>query len=630
MGGIGPFETDTLSGKASALSVTHRLAILYLMTPVVIWLVGWHEWWLGIAAVALLALALWRPLSGSWRKSPSPAVIALLVVAAGWVTVTAAGGVFDVHNFDWIKHRAIFLSLSREDWPVYVPTYLETPALLRYYLGYYMAPGLIANRLGAATLNWMVPLWTWCGVALLLLLFTRHCHGWKVFAAAAILIFFSGMDIVRTVLFDGLDWFAVSIDLQGWPRVWLGQSDLPTGTMGMAIHYRSHMKYLMWVPQHFIAGGLYALLLVQLRREPYFLAVSGVLLATSLFWSVFIAIGLAPLAVALLVTNGIQPFLRWQNLFLALPLAGLLAAYLSSGSINAISHGWVWNTYLMFWPRAPGLLPIVYITEFLLLAILAVWLRPQLLRSPFFIACVTTLLLLPWYSVGKWNDLLSGAIPAYVLLAYYSANTITGFTRETSLRIVPLAGAIVVLAVGIVAPLFGMVSASNDRDLGLFRYERLGPEYSLLHVLSSEFLNQYAAYEVPNWYRGLLRDTDKEAHMLAKGERIASSAYDVYLTDKRLIYIREKCDETEDGSRFFLHVFPLDAKDLPANREHATLDFDFKQHGWRIGEQCVVVKDLPAFAIGRIRTGQYNTNRTSPTWIIQYSREAYRSPDVPQ
>ena len=83
-----------------SLPVPHRLAILYLMTPLAVWLVGWFQWWFGIPAAALLALGLWQALSGSWRVTPRFAIVlVLLLVAAGWVMMTAAGGVFDVHNF---------------------------------------------------------------------------------------------------------------------------------------------------------------------------------------------------------------------------------------------------------------------------------------------------------------------------------------------------------------------------------------------------------------------------------------------------------------------------------------------------------------------------------------------------
>ena len=59
--------------NAAELPLLHRLAIIYLMLPVAIWLVGWFEWWLGIPAVLLLAAAFWQAVSGSLRVSTPPA-----------------------------------------------------------------------------------------------------------------------------------------------------------------------------------------------------------------------------------------------------------------------------------------------------------------------------------------------------------------------------------------------------------------------------------------------------------------------------------------------------------------------------------------------------------------------------
>ena len=96
---------------APPLSVPHRLAILYLMLPLVIWLVGWFQWWFGIPMAALIALGLWRALSGSWRVSLRPTDFVLLLMAAGWVAVTTVGGVFEINTFDWSKHRALSSSI---------------------------------------------------------------------------------------------------------------------------------------------------------------------------------------------------------------------------------------------------------------------------------------------------------------------------------------------------------------------------------------------------------------------------------------------------------------------------------------------------------------------------------------
>ena len=164
--------THIKTESADEIPVVHRLAIIYLMLPVLIWLVGWFEWWLGVPAAVLLAFAFWQSigpgrdsfsweaLSQAWRAVFRPTTVVVLLGAFAWVMTTAAGGVFDVSNADWIKHRALFLDLARGSWPVYHPYWLSelsvffpegaglSGLLLRYYLGYYMVPGLVGKWFG--------------------------------------------------------------------------------------------------------------------------------------------------------------------------------------------------------------------------------------------------------------------------------------------------------------------------------------------------------------------------------------------------------------------------------------------------------------------------------------------------
>ena len=471
---------------APKLSVLHRLTILYLMLPVLIWLLGWFHWWLGVPAAVLLGLALWPAVAGPWRMAlplvlflvvlarllvsltgglldlnvaawnglPATALLAfalwraltgdrrgalplatmvLLLVAAGWALLTAAGGVIDLNNADWPKHRALFFSLSNGSWPTHVPSYFSTPPLLRYSLGYYLAPGLVGQWLGLAALNWAVPIWTWGGVALIILLFTRAYRGWRIALAVGVLICFGGMDIIGVILFGGWDWSAVQTTLD--------RSGHIEGVWGaLNIGYNSKMTNLMWLPQHFIPATLYTLLLFQLHWQPRFLTASGVILAASLFWSPFVAFGLLPLVGLLLLKNGLRPFLRWPNLLLAPPLAGLLGVYMASGTTN-LPHGWLWEFH--GWELVANQLPVWYLIEFSTLAGLLWLLRPQLRREPFFLIAIATLLLVPWYQLGIYGDFSRRvSLPALILLCYYTADTLAS-QRFTLTRGRVLHGALV-------------------------------------------------------------------------------------------------------------------------------------------------------------------------------------------
>ena len=70
------------------LLALHRLTILYLMLPVLIWLLGWFHWWLGVPVAVLLGLALWPAVAGPWRPS-LPLLLFLVVLAHIIVSITS-------------------------------------------------------------------------------------------------------------------------------------------------------------------------------------------------------------------------------------------------------------------------------------------------------------------------------------------------------------------------------------------------------------------------------------------------------------------------------------------------------------------------------------------------------------
>ena len=105
------------------------------------------------------------------------------------------------------------------------------------------------------------------------------------------------------------------------------------------------------------------------------------------------------------------------------------------------------------------------------------------------------------------------------------------------------------------------------------------------------------------------------------GRPVAQSDFDVYLRGNGLAYLKEPCEEGDADARFFLHIFPADRADLPADgREFgfANLDFQFADHGADIGGKCVAERELPGYAIDRIRTGQFVSGE-GRVWGVEFS-----------
>jgi len=86
------------------------------------------------------------------------------------------------------------------------------------------------------------------------------------------------------------------------------------------------------------------------------------------------------------------------------------------------------------------------------------------------------------------------------------------------------------------------------------------------------------------------------------------AAFDLYLRDSRLLYLRETCAAADPAAGFFLHIIPIDAADLPANRQaagFANLDFAFARWGGSFDGKCLAAIPLPEYPLKEIRTGQH-------------------------
>ena len=105
---------------------------------------------------------------------------------------------------------------------------------------------------------------------------------------------------------------------------------------------------------------------------------------------------------------------------------------------------------------------------------------------------------------------------------------------------------------------------------------------------------------------GAVRESARRAR--ERGRLLGAGAYDVYLSDGELVYVKEQCDPDETEERFFLHVVPERVSDLPEGRRRygfANMDFDFFLRGALLGGKCAAMVPLPEHAIASIRTGQF-------------------------
>lgn len=101
-------------------------------------------------------------------------------------------------------------------------------------------------------------------------------------------------------------------------------------------------------------------------------------------------------------------------------------------------------------------------------------------------------------------------------------------------------------------------------------------------------------------YTALITDTVP----LASSE----SPFDIYSSRGQLHYIKEDCAAEDIEDNFFLHIYPVQVADLPAERrQHGfeNRDFSFGARQAWLDDLCLASVPLPGYPIDLIRTGQY-------------------------
>ena len=133
---------------------------------------------------------------------------------------------------------------------------------------------------------------------------------------------------------------------------------------------------------------------------------------------------------------------------------------------------------------------------------------------------------------------------------------------------------------------------------GAYRIWDSGTNISLWQIYDGEF-NRI-------WWNG--EALDIRQLVADAGNPIIRSHFDIYLNDRWLIYINDRCGASALDDTFFLAAFPVKDSDLPKTRKphgFANLDFYFADYGFSGGERCLIVRQLPEYPIKRIHAGQF-------------------------
>lgn len=453
------------------VSLWECAAFLYLFAPVVVFFATFVRWEIAALAVPLL---LWSLASIARRTTfalpagQGKAALCYAGLSAACLVLGGAGG-FTAIPGDWEKHFAILNFLLQNDWPPTITSATGDVEVLRYSLGWYLVPALVAKAVGAHNVDLFSAGWSLIGLAIFFSLAADFWPGWKgKIAGPVVFLLFSGMDYIGTQL---TGYMAAPHHWEWW-----------SGWM----QYTSSMTSLFWVPQHAIAGWVAIAVLMRQWDEPTALEHLGALLLAVLLWSPFIAVGLLPFYLALAIRHGLRPLVfSWWPIAAGAVVGVLLVLYLISGTA-ALMHGPIWQlpcvaaaapSPLCYSPKSYATVMALEVLPFVAL----VWIADRRFR-PLIIAAAVTLAVLPFYRLGLYNDLtMRGSAPALAILAILAGRALASSSAKVA---IPL---LTVLAVGAVTPVGQLqraftephtISSANEFDgdlLGKFRQQYFAP-----------------------------------------------------------------------------------------------------------------------------------------------------------
>ena len=155
----------------------------------------------------------------------------------------------------------------------------------------------------------------------------------------------------------------------------------------------------------------------------------------------------------------------------------------------------------------------------------------------------------------------------------------------------------------------------NDTNIGDYLVfstdEDIDTSYAIDDIIATERLDRLFAvhdgvvFRISETREGILEGYDA----IVSGDPIVNSEFDIYLKDRVLVYERESCEESLLIPTFFLHITPVDVRDLRTPRQSFgfdNLDFDLRNSHRYDPDRCIRSITLPEYPIKSIHTGQYD------------------------
>lgn len=408
-------------------------SIAYIYVPVFILIIGWCRLWFSIPILFVLGYAFYRVCSkhdGKEQINFKPAEMFLCFLAIFMIAIYSGWGGIAPQSGDWGKHNAILRDLIQKDWPVIYENH-GVSSMLTYYLGQYMVPALGGkvlykclelcsftdvlepNRSGCSFFAAEMVMFMWNSMGLFLvwgqLFFLLHDPG-KKFLVGIIFCFFGNPLVLGKFVYS----------LAGFDPGYMDYHRLDHEIY--LLQYTTNFALLRWVFQHCLVPWM----------------VMGMVLNRSTDIETYIFVGLPVVIYSPFAFLGMLPFMfvnlirrmikekklivikacfSIPNVLTVFSLGSFLFLFFFSYLVAEKPKEQNFSLYLHFNAQDMFFYTIFCLFTF---GIYTFYLIKDFRKNPFWWTAVISLLVLPFFRMGEYNDLVMRAsIPALFTLCVF-------------------------------------------------------------------------------------------------------------------------------------------------------------------------------------------------------------------
>lgn len=405
-------------GKNLLDTVLISMAVLYVVSPVMIFLLGWTKRWIAVLGcilciyfMARLIKALSSDKSGIDQLLDKSTVgfwlLSILVIFL-WVLFSGIGG-FSFQTGDFLSRNPMFHDLLKYPWPVYYDMAAEPPfvqefigdaesAAYVYYFAWWLPVALLSKLIWCrqAVSDVMLLCWAVLGIFLTFYCLVRYLKKNSYWILSS-LVLFGGMDFIVYIL------TYMEIPNATHLEQWAGY-----------FQYSSNTTQLYWVFNQSIPIWLIMALLLLLNDRKK----KAGLCSLAFAYSPFSTMGLVPIALVSClkksrkIKEAVTEAVSIENIAVPAMMLVIFGSFYMQNDHSLSKTGWIFSLN-------PGFRTVTMYILFLVLEVLIYFIPMGAYgrKYRYYWTVLAELVLIPFYVMGLYNDFcMRASIPALFLM----------------------------------------------------------------------------------------------------------------------------------------------------------------------------------------------------------------------